>query len=103
MIETTRPGRKTVSALATTALLALLGASDAFAGDKLPATTPEPLGEAMHRIFKAQIDQAGQDHYVIYELEWLDKEAKLGPAGRRHMQRIAMHVGDTKYQVIIEP
>src|SRR4051794_183171 len=71
-----RSWRRGMWSLAAAGLAALLSGSPARAGDHLPATIPEDLGTAVHRIFHAQATVAGQDRFVVYELEWRGDSAE---------------------------
>jgi len=95
--------RRRARSVAAAALAAVLGASPARAGDHPPATTPEPLGAAVHRFFQAQVDVAGQDRFTFYELEWLGHTAHLGPFGQGHLARVMRELPYFKYPVILEP
>jgi hypothetical protein len=83
-------------------LLTLLGGIEAWAGEKEPANTPLPLGESIHRFFRTQADLAGADQFVFYELEWVKNSTSLGPAGRRHLERVARKLSMVGYPVLIE-
>jgi hypothetical protein len=95
--------RRGARSVAAAALAAVLGASPARAGDHPPATTPEPLGAAVHRFFQAQVDVAGQDRFTFYELEWLGHTAHLGPFGQGHLARVIRDLPYVKYPIILEP
>jgi hypothetical protein len=79
-----------------------LGGTSAWAGDHRPATSVEPLGTAVHRVFQAQVARAAQDHFVIYDNEWLGPTTKLGPFGSMHLGRIIHDLPATGYSVIIQ-
>ncbi|MFO0930834.1 MAG: hypothetical protein U0736_28010 [Gemmataceae bacterium] len=93
-----RVGRR----LAAAALLTVLSPAAAFAGDHPPATVPEPLGSASHRLFAMQVERADQDHFVLYENEWKGDSTDLGPSGRLHLDRIIRKLPLTKYPVVIQ-
>lgn len=94
--------RKATRPLTAAALAAALNAGQVQAHGIRPATVPEDLGAATHRIFQAQVDKAGQDAFVIYENEWRGNTTELGPSGRFHLVRMMRRLQQTTYPVVIQ-
>src|SRR4051812_5797153 len=94
--------RRVARPLTAAALAAMLSATQAFATGILPATVPEELGAATHRIFQAQVDKAAADFFVIYENEWRGETDRLGPYGLFHLDRIIRRIPPTPFQVLIQ-
>jgi hypothetical protein len=94
--------RRASRPLTAAALAAMLSGTPAIASGIRPATVPEDLGAATHRIFQAQVDKAGADAFVIYENEWRGDTALLGPFGTFHLDRIIRRLPPTPYQVLLQ-
>lgn len=84
-----------------------LGLLAAVAGcsccDKGVTTLPPPLGTSINQAVDIQAGNAVADDFVVYTQEWFGDTAVLGPAGKRHLERMIKKLPQVACPIVIEP
>jgi len=68
-----------------------------------PAPEPPPLGSCLNAWASVQIARAELQELYITLNEWYLGGATLGPAGRRHIERLARSIIDSTSTIYVEP
>lgn len=78
-----------------------------FFGDRCadipPGAIPPPAGSHTCAWQTAQALSAEPDDFVIYQYEWTNESAELGPFGRRHVEQLAARLAAHPFYVTVEP
>ena len=64
---------------------------------------PQPLGTFACQWQTAQAERAELDDFVVYQYEWLDRQATLSPFGSKHVAGLLPRLPESVQSVRIEP
>ncbi|MBN1912722.1 MAG: hypothetical protein JW818_23570 [Pirellulales bacterium] len=67
-----------------------------------PYDRPFPLGQVTDSFWETQQSNAEASDFVFYDHEFEGKTAKLTPAGRSHLQQVAVRLAHVPYPIIVE-
>jgi hypothetical protein len=103
--KSTNPSRadQWATCLAVGLALGLAGCHGTECGYGNYLVEPAPPGTSVNQAIDTQAANAAKDDFVVYSNEWLADSTVLGPAGKRHIDRIAKKLSSVPYPVIVEP
>lgn len=64
---------------------------------------PQPLGTFACQWQTAQANRAELDDFMVYQYEWLDQQALLGPFGSKHVASLLPRLPENSQRIRIEP